>query len=79
MLRTLNVLPEYIAAMQCIADLSYAWLIIDNYTPFMQTSVKRDPGMVIRLRATFLKLSSALELPLIRISEVCITACSVLS
>ena len=70
MLRTINVLPEYIAAMQCIADLSYAWLIIDNYTPFMQTSVKRDPGMVIKLRATFLKLSSALELPLIRISEV---------
>ena len=33
MLRTINVKEEVLIAMQTIGDLSYAWEIIDNYTP----------------------------------------------
>ena len=36
----------------------------------MQTGIQADPGMVIKLRATFLKLASALDLPLVRIQQV---------
>ena len=36
----------------------------------MQSGVKKSPGLVIKLRATFLKLTSALELPLMRIVQV---------
>lgn len=35
----------------------------------MQQGIKADPTIVIKLRATFLKLASALDLPLIRISQ----------
>lgn len=52
-----------------MADLSYAWEIIDNYTGFMQYGIKADPTSVIKLRATFLKLASALDIPLLRISQ----------
>lgn len=57
---------DYLLNIQIVADLSYAWEIIDNYTAFMQEGIKRDPFIVIKLRATFLKLASALELPLVR-------------
>ena len=35
----------------------------------MQEGVKNRPRMVIKLRATFLKLASSLDLPLLRINQ----------
>lgn len=35
----------------------------------MQDGIKQSPKLVIKLRATFLKLASALELPLLRINQ----------
>ena len=35
----------------------------------MQQGIKKDPSLVTKLRATFLKLASALDLPLLRISQ----------
>jgi len=43
--------------------------VIDMYTSLMQQGIKQDPGLVIKLRATFLKLASALDMPLVRILE----------
>ncbi|XP_077497040.1 WASH complex subunit strump isoform X1 [Amblyomma americanum] len=69
MLRIINVKEEVLVTLEVIADLSYAWEIIDSYTPFMQKGIKSDPSMVIKLRATFLKLATALDLPLLRINQ----------
>lgn len=52
-----------------MADLSYAWLLMDSYTKFMQEFIKRSPALVIKLRATFLKMASALDLPCQRIDQ----------
>ena len=35
----------------------------------MQEGVKQQPWLVIKLRATFLKLASSLDLPLLRITQ----------
>ena len=56
---------DYLLNIQIVADLSYAWEIIDNYTAFMQDGIKNDPFIVTKLRATFLKLASALDIPLV--------------
>ncbi|CAN8006003.1 unnamed protein product, partial [Ixodes pacificus] len=69
MLRIINVKEEVLVTLEVIADLSYAWEIIDGYTPFMQKGIRDDPSMVIKLRATFLKLATALDLPLLRINQ----------
>ena len=69
MIRTANIREDFLITLQMVSDLSYAWLIIDSYTCHMQTAVKQDPSLVGRLRATFLKLSSALDLPLLRINQ----------
>lgn len=69
MIRTINIKEEVLISMQIIGDLSYAWEIIDSYTRIMQEGIKKDPFMVTRLRATFLKLASALDLPLLRINQ----------
>lgn len=69
MIRTINIKEEVLINLQIVADLSYAWQIIDSYTYYMQEGIKRSPSLVIRLRATFLKLASALDFPLLRISQ----------
>eukprot|EP00048_Salpingoeca_helianthica_P015709 m.228184 g.228184 ORF g.228184 m.228184 type:complete len:1164 (+) comp17418_c0_seq1:49-3540(+) len=69
MIRTINIREEALITFQIITDLSYAWELIDNFTGLMQSGIQADPGMVIKLRATFLKLSSALDLPLVRIQQ----------
>ncbi|RWS06411.1 WASH complex subunit strumpellin-like protein, partial [Dinothrombium tinctorium] len=70
MLKTANVKEDVLITLQIISDLSYAWQIIDSYTVYMQEGIKKDPTLVIKLRATFLKLSSALDMPLLRINQV---------
>ncbi|XP_077866142.1 WASH complex subunit 5-like [Saccoglossus kowalevskii] len=69
MLRTINIKEEVLIQIQIVADVHYAWELIDSYTRYMQEGIKREPSLVIKLRATFLKLASALDLPLLRINQ----------
>lgn len=69
MIQTINIKEENLINLQIIGDLSYAWISIDKYTTIMQDSIKKQPNLVNKLRATFLKLASALEIPLLRINQ----------
>ncbi|XP_015793922.1 WASH complex subunit 5-like [Tetranychus urticae] len=69
MLKTSDVKEHVLITLQLIGDLSYAWLIIDSFTKYMQKGIQKDPTLVIKLRATFLKLASALDMPLLRINQ----------
>ncbi|OTF76996.1 WASH complex subunit strumpellin-like protein [Euroglyphus maynei] len=70
MIKTIGIRDEILITQQIIADLSYAWRIIDDcFTKFMQEGIKNDPSLVAKLRAAFLKLASALDLPLLRINQ----------
>ncbi|CAL8094255.1 unnamed protein product [Orchesella dallaii] len=70
MLRTGAINEDKLVMVQVIGDLGYAWGIIDNFTPEMQSLIKDDPSTVSQLRAVFLKLSSAMDMPLVRIGQV---------
>uniref|UniRef100_A0A8C4QPA4 WASH complex subunit 5 n=1 Tax=Eptatretus burgeri TaxID=7764 RepID=A0A8C4QPA4_EPTBU len=69
MIRTSNIREDVLITLQIVGDLTYAWKIIDSYTTIMQQGIKCDPSLVTKLRATFLKLASALDLPLLRINQ----------
>eukprot|EP00111_Clytia_hemisphaerica_P004569 TCONS_00013127-protein len=69
MIRTINIKEEVLITIELVGDTSYAWQIMDSYTSLMQEGIKRQPTLVIKLRAAFLKMASALDLPLVRISE----------
>ncbi|RUS78371.1 hypothetical protein EGW08_013864 [Elysia chlorotica] len=69
MIRTINIKEEVLITIEIVGDLSYAWTLMDSYTEYMQRGIKKDPTLVIKLRATFLKMASALDLPLLRINQ----------
>jgi hypothetical protein len=56
MIRTINIKEDVLITLQIVGDLSYAWEIVDSYTNIMQEGIKKDPSLVIKLRATFLKV-----------------------
>jgi len=69
MIKIVNIQEEVLINLSVCADMSYAWDIINNYVDQMQRGIKQDPKCVLKLRATFLKLVSILDLPLVRISQ----------
>lgn len=58
MIRTMNIKEDVLISLQIIGDLSYAWELIDFYTNIMQNGIKREPKLVTKLRAVFLKVRS---------------------
>uniref|UniRef100_A0A8C6H6H3 WASH complex subunit 5 n=1 Tax=Mus spicilegus TaxID=10103 RepID=A0A8C6H6H3_MUSSI len=69
MIRAVTIKEEVLITVQIVGDLSFAWHLIDSFTSIMQESIRVNPSMVTKLRATFLKLASALDLPLLRINQ----------
>jgi WASH complex subunit strumpellin len=68
MIRTVNIKQEFLSIMENASDLSYAWQLLHDYVDILHTRIRRDPTSVVLLRATFLKLASILDVPLIRIT-----------
>lgn len=69
LLRTASLKEDSLVTLETVADVSYAWCTIDLYTKYMQNSIKEDPSVTSRLRSLFLKLASAMEIPLLRINQ----------
>ncbi|XP_022113508.2 WASH complex subunit 5 [Pieris rapae] len=68
-LRVAALKEESLVTLETVADFSYAWCTIDLYTKHMQSRIKENPAVTSRLRALFLKLASAMEIPLLRINQ----------
>ena len=70
MLMLVNVKKTYLVNISKISDFSYAWIYIHDYKQEMQRLLREDSKNVLLLRATFLKLASILNFPLIRLFEI---------
>ena len=69
MIRVVNMRDSVLVTLAVVSDMAYAWLAISDYTPLMRSRIQRNPFSVLKLRATFLKLVSILDAPLVRINE----------
>ena len=70
MLLLVNVKKNYLISISKISDFSYAWIYIHDYKNEMQDLLRQDSKNVLLLRATFLKLASILNFPLVRLFEI---------
>jgi WASH complex subunit strumpellin len=69
MLRIVNIKNRVLINIAQISDISYAWIVIQEYLLIMQEMLKKDSKVILLLRATFLKLASILNFPLVRLFE----------
>lgn len=69
MVRTVNVTEVVEADIDTISDMSFAWELVRDYVGDMHDRIRGDPTSVAVLRALFLKLTSVLNTPLVRITQ----------
>ncbi|MDP2434754.1 MAG: WASH complex subunit 5, partial [archaeon] len=69
MIRIVNIKDQYLIIMSIVSDMAYGWQAIDLYQSSMHSLIKADPSTIVMIRSTFLKLSSIMDLPLIRIRQ----------
>ncbi|KAG5669731.1 hypothetical protein PVAND_000026 [Polypedilum vanderplanki] len=69
MIHLLNIKDSILVDLQAIGDFSYAWYLIEEFTPIIHESLQKTPNILIKLRALFIKLATALEIPLMRINQ----------
>ena len=70
MIRTVNIKANISYIIENVSDLSYAWEVLGDYMSVFHERIKQDPASVVFLRATFLKLASLLDIPLVRITAI---------
>jgi len=69
MLSTVNIRKQVLINLAQISDFAYAWQCVKDYRDLMQDKIKNDPTSALLLRATFMKLSSILNAPMVRIIQ----------
>ncbi|GBG30204.1 ABC transporter G family member 5 [Hondaea fermentalgiana] len=69
MVRVVALDEALLANLDLVTDMSYAWELIADYMDLLHARIRKDPGSIQLLRATFLKLASILDVPLTRISQ----------
>lgn len=71
MICIVNVRESHLTTLSIVSDFSWCWQIIQipPYSSLMQSLVTQNPKTCFLLRATFLKLVSILDLPLVRINQ----------
>lgn len=69
MLRTGSISEDVMISLNIVTDCCYAWNIMESFIDVMQESIKKNPPTVIKLKALFLKMASALETPLLRVNQ----------
>ncbi|XP_076752994.1 WASH complex subunit strump isoform X1 [Xylocopa sonorina] len=69
MLRTGSITEDTMISLNIVTDCCYAWNIMESFISTMQASIKESPPTVIKLKALFLKMASALETPLLRVNQ----------
>lgn len=57
MIRSEGMKESLLITLQIVSDFSYAWQLVDAYTPYMQEQIKENPAIVVKLKAIFLKVS----------------------
>jgi WASH complex subunit strumpellin len=69
MMTTVNIKKQILVHLAQITDFAYAWQCLKEYKDLMQNKIKNEPSSALLLRATFMKLSSILDAPMVRIIQ----------
>lgn len=66
----MSIKKTLLGQISIIVDFSYAWIIIYDYMQILQQNMTEKPKSVLMLKALFVKLSTIMEKPLMRILQV---------
>lgn len=69
MVKLANVKKSHLTSIEIISDITWSWLALKDYIKFIQKEIRNDPDIALLLKNTFMKLSSILNTPMVRIIQ----------
>ncbi len=69
MIKIVNVKKSTLTSIEIISDITWSWLALKDYTKLMQKEIRKDPDIALLLKNTFMKLSSILNTPMVRMIQ----------
>lgn len=69
MVHIANLHEDIMTIIERVGDFSYAWESMEDFLGLMQDVIRREPDNVLLLKATIVKLSSILNVPLVRVIQ----------
>jgi WASH complex subunit strumpellin len=69
MIKLVNVKPSTLTHIEVISDITWSWIVLKDYTKLMQKEIRKSPSIALLLKNTFMKLSSILNTPMVRLLE----------
>lgn len=69
MVKLANVKNSHLTSIDIISDITWSWRVLKDYIKYIQKEIKRDPDIALLLKNTFMKLSSILNTPMVRIIQ----------
>lgn len=69
MVKLANVKKSHLTSIDIISDITWSWIVLKDYIKYIQKEIRKDPDNSLLLKNTFMKLSSILNTPMVRIIQ----------
>lgn len=69
MIKLANVKKSHLTSIDIISDITWSWIALKDYIKYIQKEIRKDPDIALLLKNTFMKLSSILNTPMVRIIQ----------
>lgn len=69
MIKLANVKKSHLTSIDIISDITWSWVVLKDYIKYIQKEIRKDPDISLLLKNTFMKLSSILNTPMVRIIQ----------
>jgi WASH complex subunit strumpellin len=66
MVKIVNIKQSTLGHIEIIADITWSWMVLQDYIKLMQKEIRKSPSIALLLKSTFMKLSSILNIPMVR-------------
>jgi WASH complex subunit strumpellin len=66
MVKIVNIKNSTLTHIEIISDITWSWIALKSYIRLMQKEIRKSPNIALLLKSTFMKLSSILNIPMVR-------------
>lgn len=69
MVKLVGIKKSTLTHIEIISDITWSWIVLKDYTRLMQKQIRKSPSIALLLKNTFMKLSSILNIPMVRLLQ----------
>jgi WASH complex subunit strumpellin len=69
MVKIVTIKKSTLTYIEIISDITWSWVVLKEYIRLMQKEIRKSPAIALLLKNTFMKLSTILNIPMVRLLQ----------